>query len=174
MAGGHAVVEHGGIAPGFISQFFLAPDDHAAVMAFTNGSRNALLWLPGELGSLLDTVLGVEAAPSDVPQRPETWPELCGWYPLAGPLSDARARMMFGAGALVHVRRGQLWVRCLSPVPALLRGFRLIPCDAADPYAFRVDLSRYGLGSAGRVFFSRADGAMRMHFDLNPLTLERR
>jgi CubicO group peptidase (beta-lactamase class C family) len=39
--GGHAAVEHHGVVPGFNSQIFLAPDEGVAVMAFTNGSRNA-------------------------------------------------------------------------------------------------------------------------------------
>jgi CubicO group peptidase (beta-lactamase class C family) len=36
--GGHAVVEHQGVLPGFNSQIFLAPDDGVGVLAFTNGS----------------------------------------------------------------------------------------------------------------------------------------
>ncbi len=176
-AGSHAVVEHGGIAPGFNSQFFAAPDDDVAVMGFTNGARNAMLWLPGELGGLLNVLLRIPAPAgpdSDVAQSPHLWNDLCGWYPLAGPPSDARARMMFGAGAAVFVRRGQLYLRCVSPVPALYRGFRLVPDDPKDPYAFRLDLSAFGLGDAGRVFFSSADGRTKMHFDLNPMTVTRR
>ena len=38
--GGHRVVEHEGILPGFDSQIFLAPDDGVGVMAFTNGARS--------------------------------------------------------------------------------------------------------------------------------------
>jgi hypothetical protein len=175
-SGEHLIVEHGGIAPGFVSQFFLAPEERVGVMAFTNGARNALLWLPGELGTMLDSLVDVGPLPPvpDVPQHPELWGDLCGWYPLSGPVSDARARMMFGAGAQVFVRRGELHLRCLSPVPVLYKGFRLIPCDPKDPLAFRLDLSRFGLGSAGRVFFSLADRATNLHFDLNPVTLQRR
>ncbi|MGW5237945.1 serine hydrolase domain-containing protein [Monashia sp. NPDC004114] len=179
-AGGHALVEHGGIAPGFNSQFFVAPNDHLAVMAFTNGARNAMLWLPGELGGLLDLLLRTTAAraedagPSNgVAQQPHLWNDLCGWYPLPGPPSDARARMMFGAGATVFVRRGQLHLRCVSPVPMLYRGFRLIPDDPKDPYAFRLDLSALGIGDAGRVFFAPGDGRTNMYFDLNPITVTR-
>ena len=173
-SGGHLVVEHGGIAPGYTSQLFVAPDDHVAVMGFTNGARNAMLWLPGELGGLLDRLVGVDTtAHVDVPQHPEIWPDLCGWYPLAGPLSDARARMMLGAGAEVVVRHGELRLRCASPVPVLWRGFRLVPDDPKDPYAFRIDLSAFGIGGAGRVLFSRSDGDTHLHFDLNPLTATR-
>ena len=41
---GHLAVEHQGVVPGFNSQIVLAPDDGVAVMAFTNGSRNASAW----------------------------------------------------------------------------------------------------------------------------------
>jgi CubicO group peptidase (beta-lactamase class C family) len=37
-AGGHPVVEHQGIIPGFDSQILVAPDDGVGLMAFTNGS----------------------------------------------------------------------------------------------------------------------------------------
>jgi hypothetical protein len=57
-------------------------------------------------------------------------------------------------------------VRTLSPLPALYRGLQLHPDDPNDPYVFRIDLSRYGLGT-GRVVFSRhATGATTgLHFD---------
>ena len=61
---------------------------------------------------------------------------------------------MLGAGVEVAVRRGQLVLRTLSPIPALFRGLQLHPDDQDDPYVFRIDLSRYGLATA-RVVFSR-------------------
>ena len=67
---------------------------------------------------------------------------------------------MLGAGAEVTVRRGQLTVRTLSPIPALYRGLRLHPDDPEDPYIFRIDLSRYGLGTA-RIVFSRDAAGQR-------------
>ena len=82
--GGHLAVEHGGIIPGFNSQIFAAPDDGVGVMAFTNGARNAMLWLPGEVGGLLRQLLGVSAdgIRTDIAHHPEIWGDICGWYRL--------------------------------------------------------------------------------------------
>ena len=170
---GHRVIEHGGILPGFNSEIFVAPDDGVGVIAFTNGARGAMLWLPGEVAGLLNDVLGVEdqAIRADIPQHPEIWSEICGWYYLPGRLTDARAREMTGAGVEVFPRRGQLWLRCLSPVPPAYRGFPLHPDDEKDPYVFRIDLSELGIGT-GRIVFSRdwRTGTMAVHLDLLPLS----
>ena len=74
--GGHLAVEHGGIIPGFNSQIFPAPDDGVGVMAFTNGARNAMLWLPGEVGGRLRQLLGVSAETirTDIPHHPRFGP----------------------------------------------------------------------------------------------------
>jgi len=71
-AGGHRVIGHGGILPGFNSQMFVAPDDRVGVVAFTTGASLAMLWLPTELAQLLDRLLGVplDEIRTDVPQRP--------------------------------------------------------------------------------------------------------
>jgi CubicO group peptidase (beta-lactamase class C family) len=153
---GHAAVEHQGVVPGFNSQIFLAPDDGVGVMAFTNGSRNAASWLTGEMEQLLRELIGVsrERIRSDVPQRPEIWGELCGRYRPRAQRTDMQAWGILGAGAEVGVRRGQLILRTLGPIPALYRGLQLHPDDKADPYVFRIDLSKYGLGTV-RVVFSR-------------------
>jgi CubicO group peptidase (beta-lactamase class C family) len=170
---GHRVIEHGGILPGFNSEIFVAPDDGIGAMAFTNGARGAMLWLPGEVAGLLNQLLGVEdqAIRADIPQHPEIWSEIRGWYYLPGRLTDARAREMTGAGVEVFPRRGQLWLRCLSPVPPLYRGFPLHPDDEKDPFAFRIDLSEFGIGT-GRVVFSRdsATGTTAVHLDLLPMS----
>jgi CubicO group peptidase (beta-lactamase class C family) len=175
-AGGHHVVGHEGILPGFNSQIFVAPDDQLGVMAFTNGAQMAMLWLPAETASLLSHLLGVpdDAIRSDVPQRPEVWSDICGWYPLAAPLTDMRMRAMFGLGAEVFVHRGELKARVLSPVPGLYRGFELHPDDENDPYVFRLDLSRWGIPTA-KIAFGRHGGVgrMRVHLDVMPLSLER-
>jgi CubicO group peptidase (beta-lactamase class C family) len=106
--GGHPAVEHQGVIPGFNSQIFLAPDEGVGVIAFTNGSRNAASWLTGETQRLLGDLIG---APSngirtDVPQHPEVWGDLCGWYRPRAQRTDMQAWSMLGAGAEVLVRRG--------------------------------------------------------------------
>jgi len=82
---------------------------------------------------------------------------------------------MVGAGVEGLVRRGQLMLRGLSPVPALYRGFPLHPDDDKDPYVFRIDLSEFGIGT-GRVILSREPGAgtTAVHLDLVPMSLQKR
>ncbi len=174
--GGHLAVEHEGILPGFNSDIFLAPDDGVGVMAFTNGARLAMLWLPAEAGRLLGHLIGApeDVIRTDVPQHPELWGDICGWYSLSAALTDLRTRSMFGAGAEVFVRRGQLTLRALSPIPAVYRGFVLHPDDEKDPCVFRADVSEFGLGTA-RVIFSRdpAGAVTRLHLDLMPMSLQK-
>ena len=174
-AGGHLVVGHGGILPGFNSQLFVAPDDGIGIIAWTNGANGAMLWLPTELAGLLNRLLGV-AEPvirTDIPQRPETWAGLCGRYHAQGRLTDIRARLMTGFGADVFARGDTLMLRLLTPIPALIRGLALHPDDEADPYVFRVDLTPFGLPTA-RIVFSRADGvANAMHLDIFPMSLRK-
>ena len=175
-AGGHAVLEHQGVVPAFTSQICLAPDDGLGVMAFTNGARNGMFWLPVETGRLFHHLLGApdEAIRTDVPQHPEIWADLCGWYALAGPLTDVRARGMLGAGVEVFVRGGRLCFRSLGPVPALLKGLPLHPDDPEDPYAFRFELP--GFGVTMPMIFSRepAVGTTAVHFVVMPLSAHKR
>ena len=176
--GGHAAVEHQGVVPAFTSQVCVAPADGVGVgvMAFMNGTSNGMFWLPVETDRLFRRVLGVadESIRSDIPHRPEIWPELCGPYWLAGPLTDAWARGTLGAGVEVFVRRGQLLWRFLTPVPSLYRGFALHPDDPTDPYVFRTDLG--GLDVTQRLAFSRDTdtGRTAIHFGLMPLSAYRR
>ena len=175
--GGHAAVEHQGVVPGFNSQIFLAPDEGVGVMGFTNGSRNASGWLMGEAARLLRELIGArqDDIRTDVPQRPEIWGKLCGWYRARAQRTDMQAWIMLGAGAEVRVRRGQLILRTLSPIPALYRGLQLHPDDKTDPYAFRIDLSTYGLNTAKVVFSRDPSGAMtELHLDGIPLSAEKR
>ena len=172
-AGGHPVVEHQGIIPGFDSQILAAPDDEVGLMAFTNGASRAVQWMPVEMSRLLHHLLGVpdDVIPPDVPQRPEIWGDICGWYYLPGPLTDVRLRTIAGAGVEVFVRRGQLILRFLTPIPALYRGFPLHPADDTDPYVFRMDLSDFGLGPF-TVVFSREPKTQTtaVHFDVMPVS----
>lgn len=176
-AAGHLIVEHQGRLPAFKSQIFLAPSDGIGVMAFTNGARGATMWLPAELSGLLRNLLGIpgEAVRTDIPQRPEIWAEICGWYYLPGRLSDVTMRGMLGAGFEVFVRRGTLMLRALNPVPVMYRGAELLPDDDTDPYVFRLDLSQYGMPSV-RVFFSPESpaGTASVTTDFMPLTAHRR
>jgi CubicO group peptidase (beta-lactamase class C family) len=172
-AGGHPVVEHQGIIPGFDSQILAAPDDGVGLMAFTNGASRAVQWMPVEMSRLLHHLVGVpeDVIQTDVPQRPEIWGDLCGWYYLPGPLTDVRLRTIAGVGVEVFVRRGQLVLRFLTPIPALYRGFPLHPADDTDPYAFRMDLSEFGLGPFTVVFSSKPETeTMAVHFDVMPVS----
>jgi CubicO group peptidase (beta-lactamase class C family) len=173
---GRPAVEHQGTLPGFHSQIFLAPDDGVGVMAFTNGSVNPDFWLPAECAGILRALVGLpgDAIRTDVPQHPEAWQDLCGWYRLPGPLTDVRVRTFFGAGVEVFVRGGQLMLRFLTPVPALFRGFPLRPDDEADPDLFRIDMTGLGPFSM-RVAFGREPGrgVTSANLDLMPLSLAR-
>ena len=175
--GGHPVVEHQGVLPGFNAQVFLAPDDGVGVVALTNGSRNAATWLTTEAGRLLGDLLGVPALAirTDVPQHPENWTGLCGWYRPRAQRTDLQAWSMLGAGVQVFVRAGRLRLRTLSPIPVLNRGVVLHPDDPADPDVFRIDLSRVGMAPARLVFVRSTAGAVRaVHFDGLPLSADKR
>jgi CubicO group peptidase (beta-lactamase class C family) len=173
--GGHLAVEHDGILPGFDSQIFLAPGDGVGVMAFANGARSGLHWLTPEVAGLLRRLLGVpdEVIRTDVPHHPEIWGDLCGWYRFSAHLTDP-GKLAIGAGAEVVVRRGQLMMRFLSPIPALYRGFLLHPDDDKDPYVFRIELPWLGIGT-GRVIFSREPGVgtTAVHLDFGPLSFQK-
>jgi Beta-lactamase len=172
--GGHLVVEHDGLVPGFSSQLSVAPDDGVGVVAFTNGARGAKAWLGAEVAGMLRDLLGVadEVIRTDVPHHPEIWRDLCGWYSFCGSLRDVQK--WFIAGAEVFARRGQLTLRALSPIPALNRGLPLHPDDDTDPYIFRIDLSKLGIGTS-RVVFSQEPGVgtMALHLDFAPLSFHK-
>ncbi len=175
--GGHLAIEHQGVLPGFNSQIFLAPNDGLGVLAFTNGSRQAMSWLPIETEELLGSLIGAPAAVirTDVAHHPESWRDLCGWYKPRSQRTDMQAWSMTGAGAEVLLRGGRPVLRVLSPIPALYRGFPLHPDDADDPYVYRIDLSQFGLGTA-RVAFGRDLGGSvtSLNVGLIPFSLEKR
>ncbi len=107
---------------------------------------------------------------TDVPHHPEIWGDICGWYRLSARLTDARARLMIGAGAEVFVRRGQLMLRVLSPIPALYRGFPLHPDDDTDPTSSGSTCRSSGSAWQGWCSVETPDGATtRLHLDLMPL-----
>lgn len=176
--GGHRVVGHDGLLPGFNSALLVAPDEGIGVVAFTNGAAGAFAWFADELDRLMRERLGLPEHDEhpDVPQRPERWPGLCGRYrPTPG--VDARGRVALGMGVEVAVRGGRLVARFLTPLPALLRA-PLEPVDPDDPDVFCLDLSRAGLG-VFRVVFGppgRRGRATAIHTDLGgqPISLVRR
>jgi hypothetical protein len=176
--GGHRVVGHDGILPGFNSALLLAPDDGVGIIAFTNGSPGAFAWLQIELHGLMRELLGLpDDASKDIPHHPEGWADLCGRYVLPPRIADVRGRLMMARGAQVVVRGGRLMVRVLTPIPALYQGFPLDPDDEHDPDVFRLDLSEVGIAPV-RVVFAR-DGGGRVtavHTDLGgqPWSLVRR
>ncbi len=155
--GGHLVVEKDGLVRGFAAQVLVAPRDGAGVVALTNGARAAHAWLGPEALGILRRVLGVhgDEIRAAVPHHPGTWGDLCGWYAFPGSLRDVQKWMV--AGVRVLVRRGQLTLRLVTPVPGLPRQFPLHPEDDGDPGLFRVDLSALGMGTI-RVAFSRVPG----------------
>ena len=148
------VVGHDGVLPGFHTAVLMAPDDGIAVLAVTNGSPDAFVWLGAELEQLLRRLLGApdDDVRSHVPQRPETWNGLCGTYRLPPRVSDLRGRVALAGGADVLVRGGRLVLRARVPVPVLARGVPLHPDDADDPDVYRVDLSALGMPSVRLVF----------------------
>ena len=160
--GGHRVVGHDGLLPGFDTGLLVAPDDGIGVLAFTNGSSGAHTWLGIELTDLLRQLLNVppDSADRAIPERPETWGELCGRYQLpAG--SDLRGRIALGRGAEVFVHGGRLMARVLTPVPVLQHGFPLQADETDDPYLFRLDLSGVGMPKVQVAFACGTDGSAR-------------
>lgn len=165
--GGHLVVGKDGLVRGFASQMFVAPDDGVGVVAFTSGARAAHGWLGPEVLGILSHVLGVpgEEIRTAVPHRPEVWSGLCGWYAFPGSLRDVQKWAV--AGVQVVVRRGQLTLRLVTPVPGLPREFPLYPDDSEDPGLFRIDLSALGMGTPHVVFSRVPDmGTAALHVDM--------
>jgi CubicO group peptidase (beta-lactamase class C family) len=178
-AGPHRMVGHDGILPGFNSTLLVAPDDGVGVIAFTNGSSGAFMWMEAEGKRLLRHLLGVphEVVRTDIAHHPEVWQELCGRYRPPPRISDLRQRLMIPGGVEVFVRGGRLMIRELAPIPALYRGVPLHPDDADDPYVFRLDLSAFGMSTVRAVFGRDVEGVARtIHADLGgqPLSLVRR
>jgi len=173
--GGHRTIGHDGGCPGFISTMVVAPDDGLAVLAFTNAGSVT----PARVSdAVMREILGVAAdGPRlDVPEHPDVWGGICGWYgPDPGPFTNARVRMLVGAGAEVTVRQGHLTLRALAPVPRLRRGFRLHADDLADPYLFRLDLTDFGLGTWPVAFSRNGDGTVAaLHLGSMPMSLAKR
>ena len=159
---GHCTVGHDGIVSGFLSQLTIAPEDGIGVVVLGNTGALDGRGAPQPLGTaLLRQLLCLPdtALRTDLPPRPETWDELCGWYGLdPGMVTNLFIRAFMGAGAEVRVDGRHLVLKPLIPIPALRRGWRLYPDDTDDPKVFRVDFSELGKGAL-RVVFSGGSGS---------------
>jgi CubicO group peptidase (beta-lactamase class C family) len=173
--GGHLVVEHDGLSPGFSSEMAVAPADGLGVLAFTNGARGAKAWLGVEVAGILRQVLGVpdDVIRTDVTHHPEIWGSICGRYSFRGSYRDVQRWLI--RGAQVFVRRGQLVLRPATPIPSLSRSLALRPDDDEDPYAFRIDLSTVGIGTSQVVFSQDSSGqTTSFHLDFAPLSFDKK
>jgi CubicO group peptidase (beta-lactamase class C family) len=175
--GRHRTVGHDGIWTGFHSAMVVAPDDGIGVLAFANtGGFGPVAVTAPVANTVLRLLLDLpeDTVRTDVPHRPWSWSDLCGWYTLGpGVLVDPQPRML-GPGVQVVARRDHLAVRVPIPVPALGKGLRLHP-DGDDPDAFRINLPGYGSGTSRVVFSRRPDGVVTaLHLGVQPLTFHRR
>jgi hypothetical protein len=156
----------------------LASDEGIGVLALANTGWFDPRGAPEPVAkTLLRHLLDVpdNAVRTDVPEHPEIWSDLCGWYSFGpGVLTDPQPRTMLGAGVEVVVRREQLTIRGQLPIPAVRRGLRLHP-DRDDPYAFRIDLSGLGSGTSPVVFSHKPDGEVTaLHFAYMPMSFRKR
>ena len=177
--GGHRVAAKSGILSGFLAAITLAPDDGIGVFVLTNtGGLSGQGAAEPLATALLRHVLGLpdQAIRTDILARPEVWGELSGWYGMdPGPLANLFDRLVFGAGAEVVVRRGQLWLRPLSAIPTMRHGFPLHPDDEHDPYVFRLDLTDMGLGTFRVAFTPSSDqGRTRHRLEAGFLSMQQR
>lgn len=173
--GGRVVAGHQGTLPGFHTAMAFAPGDGVAALALTNGARQPDFWLPAAVHHLLGATLGASDMPGPAaPHHPDLWDDQRGRYRLDARTTDVRLRGMLGAGAEVFVRGGRLMLRFLTPIPALAVGFPLVPDDAADPHAFRIDLPGEDAEPIRVVFGQGPDGVTdRLCCDIMPLVLRR-
>lgn len=175
---GHTTVGHDGIWKGFLSDLVAVPEAGVGVVALANTGNFEPRGAPTPttralLGLLLDGP--AEESRGPVPQRPWTWPEVCGWYAFGpGVLTDPQPRMLLGAGVEIAVHDGHLVLRGQLPVPAVRRGLPLEP-DGADPDVFRIDLTALGAGPSRVVLSRDQDGHVAaLHLTLTPMSFVRR
>jgi CubicO group peptidase (beta-lactamase class C family) len=175
--GGRKTVGKTGILSGFHSAMALAAEEGIGVIVFSNtgglGGRGAPIPLATMLLRLL-LGLSVDPIRIDIPPRPETWSEICGWYsPAPGPVTNLFLRALMGAGPEVVVQGGHLALKPLTPIPSMRRGFRLYPDDPDDPWVFRIYFPEFGMNL--RVAFDggpKQGAATRLLLDL--MSFERR
>jgi hypothetical protein len=175
---GYRLATKSGILSGFLSYLALAPDDRLGVLVLANtGSLSGQGTPEPAATALLHHLLEVADVGSRdaIAARPDVWSEICGWYGMEpGPLTNLFDRLVFGAGAEVTVRHGQLLLRPLSLVPSMRRGFRLHPDDDDDPFVFRVDLASVGMGTYRVAFRPDETGTAGWRFEGLGLSLRQR
>lgn len=144
---GRVLICKGGTISGFLSALEMAPEAGVGVVVLTNTGGLDNRGVPEPLAAALTRrLLGMPDNPvrDDVAPHPEVWDALRGWYaPDAGPVTNLFARVGFGAGAEVAVRRDHLALKPLTPVPGLWDAMVLHPDDPDDPRVYRVEFPTY-------------------------------
>jgi CubicO group peptidase (beta-lactamase class C family) len=144
---GRVLICKGGTISGFLSALEMAPEDGVGVVVLTNTGGLDNRGVPEPLAAALTRrLLGLPDNPvrDDVAPHPEVWDTLRGWYaPDAGPITNLFARVGFGAGVEVAVRRDRLVLKPMTPVPRLRTPMVLHPDEPDDPHVFRVEFPNY-------------------------------
>jgi CubicO group peptidase (beta-lactamase class C family) len=145
---GRTFIGKTGVVSGFLSAIGMAPDEGIGVVVLGNTGGLDGRGAPAPLSEALSRLLvGLPEDPvrDDVPPHPEVWRAQCGWYaPDAGPVTDLMPRLVMGAGLEVAVRRRELVLTPLTPVPGLRVPMVLHPDDPDDPRVYRVSYPQYG------------------------------
>src|SRR5271157_1632850 len=135
--GGHPLVYHGGLTWGFISQFFLAPEDQVGVVVLANGSRFA----PEDASHrIFKELVGVEDLHPEITKVPQNIAkQICGEYgPFrGGVVTNTRFYMGFGGYVKVSRRRdGNLY---FSAQWTHKKGDQMLMIDRDDPLHFLLE-----------------------------------
>ena len=164
---GRTLIGKTGILSGFLSAIGMTPEEGIGVVVLGNTGGLNGRGAPAPLAdALLRVLIGLPEDPvrDDVAPHPEVWPALCGWYaPDAGPITNLFPRLAMGAGVEVRVRRRQLVLTPLTPVPGMRTPMVLHPDDPDDPRVYRITLPQYGWNL--RVVFTE-DRPPRLLLDL--------
>ena len=144
---GRVLIGKGGTLNGFLSALEMAPEAGVGVVVLANTGGLDNRGVPESLAAALTRrLLGMPGNPvrNDVAPHPEVWDAVRGWYaPDAGPVTNLFARVGFGAGVEVAVRRRRLVLAPLTPVPGLRAPMVLHPDDPEDPRVYRVEFREY-------------------------------
>lgn len=145
---GRTIISKAGTVSGFLSAIGMVPDEGVGVVVLGNTGGLDGRGAPAPLADALTRLLAglpQDAVRDDVAPHPEVWGALCGYYaPDAGPVTNLFPRVIAGAGLAVTVRRGELVLTPLTPVPGLRTPMVLHPDHPDDPRAYRVVYPQYG------------------------------